>query len=146
MRLYEKSKLYVVCIYIYICIDMCIEIIPFVLEWFFWLTTFRRRKFPRGFIFCLKWLPFLFLESFCCWYQVEVRRRMEKQTFGDHSDRCRTLVLQSNEAPIGVVGMVQKFAFQRSSGCNFPKRKEGGAHFFPGYRFFCPKPNGYLGF
>lgn len=38
---------------------------------------------------------------------------MEKQTFGDHSDRCRTLVLQSNEAPIGVVGMVQKARFSK---------------------------------
>lgn len=79
---------------------------------------------------------------FFCWYQVEVRRRMEKQTFGDHSDGWEGLwwsfknlkgcnVLQSNEAPIGVVGMVQKVCFSRVQVVAiFQKGKREGSAFF----------------
>lgn len=60
MRLYEKSKLYVV--YIYICIYV---LKSFYLFWRGSLTHyFLEAKISRPFIFRWKWLPFLFLELF----------------------------------------------------------------------------------
>ena len=104
----------------------------------------------------MKWLPFLFLESFFVgirWkYGDGWRSRRLGITVTDEKDSHGLLkgcnVLQSNEAPIGVVGMVQKIAFSKVRVVAiFPKRKEGGEGiFFLGIDLFVQKPNGYLGF
>ena len=101
---------------------------------------FLEAKISRPFIFRWKWLPFLFLELFFFvgirWkYGDGWRSRRLGITVTDEKDSDGLLkgcnVLQSNEAPIGVVGMVQKVYFSKVQVVAiFQKGKREGSAFF----------------